>query len=115
MAVYSALTDIKDPAIAVTEAHLVGADALVDGTLRNKQIDPDDLTLPIPLLTKLAVAMASREAAIEGAIGENSPLIAKAREYERTIAALEKLISREALGLSYPTGSGFGFVTLGRG
>jgi hypothetical protein len=115
MAKYAALTDASDPALTLTATHLLKADVVVDAALRERGINPSDVTLPKALLTELAINYACRIAAIEGAIGENSPLIAKAREYERSAELLAKSISREALGLPVASGSGFGSVVLGRG
>jgi len=115
MAKYALLADALDPALTVEERHLDKADVFVDALLHERGIDPEAVTLPLALLTELAVAHALRLAAIEGAIGDNSPLIAKAREYEKTAALLAKSLSREALGLAVVSGAGYGNVVLGRG
>jgi len=115
MANYATLLDVSDPALTIEERHLLKADVAVDAALRERGIDPALVTLPQALLTELAVNHACRFSSIEGAIGENSPLIAKAREYKTTIDMLEKSISREALGVAVASGSGFGNVILGRG
>jgi hypothetical protein len=115
MAKYSVLSAVNDPALVVTEAHLTRADAIVDSQLMALAINPADLTLPQAILTEQATCQALRIAAIEGAIGDNSPLIAKAREYEKQAAMLVGSITREGLGLNVSTGSGYGMVKLGRG
>jgi hypothetical protein len=115
MARYLTLGDAVDPALTFDERILSKADVAVDAALRERGINPADVTLPQAVLTELAVNYACRIAAIEGAIGENSPLIAKAREYEKSAALLAQSISRESLGLTVTAGSGFGTVTLGRG
>jgi len=73
------------------------------------------VVLPQPLLTNLAASWALRLAAIEGGMGDSSPLLDKAKHYEATATALAKLVSREALGIAYATGASFGVLTLGRG
>lgn len=115
MANYAELTDAIDPALAFEERHLTKADVFVDAALQARGIAPGDITLPNALLTELCLLYAGRIAAIEGAIGDNSPLIAKAREYEKSAALLSATLSREALGLTVASGAGFGSVILGRG
>jgi hypothetical protein len=112
---YVTYTSLSDPALTITEAHCASADVFVDAELRKRGIDPDDLTLPLSLLTEIAGNWAKRVAAIEGAIGDDSPLIAKAKEFEKNANLLASGISREALGLVVPTGAGYGNVVLGRG
>lgn len=114
MAKYGDLASAVDPALVVTEEHLLAADVDVDAALWERGINPDSVSLPQALLTNLANKYALKAAAIEGAIGENSPLIAKAREFERDAVRLAKAISRESLGMTVEPGSGFGTVTLGR-
>lgn len=115
MGKYVNATDLSDPTVAITEKHVASADVYVDARLRERGIDPADLTLPIDLLTEIAGNWAKRVAAIEGAIGENSPLIAKAKEFEKDATTLLAGISREALGLTVPAGAGYGNVVIGRG
>lgn len=115
MAKYTLLTNVKDPVLVVTEAHLTRADTVVDAQLRSLAINPADLVLPQAILTELATCHALRIVAIESAIGENSPLIAKAREYEKQAAMLLNSITREGLGLTVAAGAGYGMITLGRG
>lgn len=114
MARYGDLTSAVDPSLVVTEENLLEADVDVDAALWERGINPDSVSLPQALLTNLANKYALRAAANNGAIGENSPLIAKAKEFERDAARLAKGISRESLGLTVEPGSGFGTVTLGR-
>lgn len=111
---YAELTDAVDPALNIEMRHLLIADVFVDGKLYERGINPEGLTLPIPLLTQITAAWACRTAAIEQAQQENSPLIAKAREYEKTTHALLMSINRAVLGLAEPANAGFGFATLGR-
>lgn len=113
--VYAQLTDAVDAALDVADRHLLKADVYVDAMLRERDIDPDDLSLPIALLTEIAATWALRLAAIEGAMGENSTLIDKAKQYERTADTLIKSISRKGLGLPEVTGAGPGYFSLGRG
>ncbi|ASF47000.1 hypothetical protein [Methylovulum psychrotolerans] len=114
---YAQLTDLPDDAaLTVDEAHLSRADIYIDGELVKRSISPADITLPQPLLTELAVLMASRMAAIEQSVGSDttSPLIAKAREYQRTIDGLLSSLTREAVGLAYPTTESQVFFEIGR-
>jgi hypothetical protein len=117
MAIYSELTDYNDPALVIEERHTTKADVYVEMQLAVKAIAPADLSalLPIALLTEIAVAWGCRLAAVEQAIGENSPLLSKAREYEKIAIALSNSITRPALGLTEPVNSGYGFCTMGRG
>ena len=116
---YAALTDIVDPALKTgfNEAYLLKADILVDAALAERNIAPLDIELPNVLLTELAVSHACRLACVDKAIAADSPMIPKAREYERTINLLVTGLTREALGLVDPsadTASGYGFFSLGR-
>jgi hypothetical protein len=116
MANYATLDDAAgDPALTIDEIILSRADVAVDADLRERGINPSDVTLPQALLTQLAVNHARRIAAVEGSLGDNSPLIPKAREYEKSARQLAASISREALGLTVATGAGFGNVVIGRG
>jgi hypothetical protein len=118
MANYATLADVlEDLSITVTQTHLTRADVFVDAELIKRGMSPADLTLPKPLLTELAITLAARLACIEQATSAdgNSPLISKAREYQRTIDSLLTGLTREALGLSYPAATGVGSFSLGRG
>lgn len=114
MAKYSDLTDYTDDALTMNETLLTNADTHVDSILRDRGIDPSDVTLPNELLTRLAVVVASWLASLEQAIGEDSPLMDKAKMYKQLMDELSKSISRTSLGLSYPTGSGYAAVNIGR-
>lgn len=114
MATYVNAVDISDPALVISEAHCESADIFVDLSLRERGFDPADITLPNAVLTEIATHWAKRQAAIEGAIGEDSPLLAKAREFEKNAKDLAAKLTREALGLTVPTGTAFGQITLGR-
>lgn len=115
MARYALLTDCTDPSVAVTAMHLDGADVYVDGQLWTRGIDPVGVALPNATLTKLAATWAIQLAAVEGAIGENSPLLDKAKQYRVIAESIAKGITRESLGLTIAAGSGFGGVIIGRG
>lgn len=116
MAKYATLFDAVDPVLTnIDERILSKADVAVDAALRERGINPADVTLPQALLTELAVNHACRIAAIEGSMGEDSPLIDKAKQYERSAELLNRSLTREALGLTVATGAGFGSVKLGRG
>jgi hypothetical protein len=114
MATYAQLADCTDPALTVEERHLDDADVYVNLALYERGITPADVVLPQPTLTAIAVAWAKRQSAVEGAIGENSPLIDKARQYETTAKTLVAKLSRAALGLAEPTGTAYGSIVLGR-
>jgi hypothetical protein len=113
--IYAQIADCVDPSVTVTQANVEEADVYVDGELWAHGINPADVMLPNARLKTLAVTWAIRLAAIQGAIGENSPLIDKAKEYQKTADLLAKQITRESLGLSVATSSGYGSITLGRG
>lgn len=117
MARYSGPSDYPDRAIKVTDAHRDQADAMVDGNLWQLQIDPSALALPQPLLTQLAVAYASQQAATEQGQGQDSYLLAKSDSYAAQAKQVAKLLTRQALGLaSAPvTGAGLGSIPIGRG
>lgn len=106
---------LADPSVTVTETHLEAADRFVDLVLRERGIDPDAVTLPNATLAEISSNWAKRVACVEGAIGENSPLIDKGKQLETTARTLVKMLSRQALGIAEPTGSAFGQVALGRG
>lgn len=115
MGKYCVLSDCTDPALVMAETHLADADVYVDLQLNARGIAPDSVTLPHAALTALAVAWAKRQAAVEGAVGENSPLIDKAKQFEKTAVTLTELLSRTALGIANEPGTGFGQIVLGRG
>lgn len=115
---YAQLTDCTDPVIVVTQTHLDDADVYVDGELWGRGINPTAITLPNDRLKTLAVNWAKRLAAIEGAIGgDNSPLIDRAKEYQKTAEILAKQLTHESLGVAVVvSGSGgCGTVVIGRG
>lgn len=119
MAKYADLvTDVSlDAAITVTEEHLTQADVFIDLSLAERgftQDEIDGLTLPITALTTIAVAWAKRLACIDGAIGEQSPLLDKAKQFEKTAQVLVSKLTREALGITALETSGFGFFEIGR-
>lgn len=111
---YAQIGDCQDPSVTVTQANVEEADVYVDGVLWERGIDPDLITLPNARLKTLAVHWAIRLAAIQGAIGENSPLIDKANAYQKTASLLANQITRESLGVSVSGSSGYATVTLGR-
>jgi hypothetical protein len=116
MAKYSELTDYTDSMIEIIESYLIDADTFIDLKLFERGINSDDLTLPINVLTQIAVNYAKRLACIEQARDENSPLIPKAREYEKTMNMLLSTLTAESLGIETPAGSGGYFsFDIGRG
>ncbi len=113
---YAQISDCKDPMATPSQDNMEEADVYVDGVLWSRGINPADVTLPNAQLKVLAVTWAIRLASIQGAVGENSPLIDKAIEYQKTAGLLASQITRESLGFTAPAGSGgYGTVTLGRG
>jgi hypothetical protein len=116
MAKYVDLMQISDPSLCVSEQNLLDADVYVDMQLARNGIAQSEITLPNEQLTAIASSWAKRQAAIEGAIGENSPLTDKAKLYEKNAELLAGMITRQALGIPEPEGTAaFGSVTLGRG
>ncbi len=113
MAKYVNAVDLSDPSLVIEEKHALAADVFVDGQLWQREIDPADVTLPNALLTETASNWAKREAAMQGHIGEDSPLLNKAKEFEKNALRLAGSFSRKALGIA-TTGS-YGSVTIGRG
>jgi len=113
MAKYVQAVDLSDLSLDITEAHCEQADVFVDSALWQREIDPADVSLPSELLSEIAGNWAKRQSAIEGAIGEDSPLIAKAREFEKNALRLLGSLNRRSLGIA--GGSAFGVATLGRG
>lgn len=106
---------LADPSVTVSDTHLLAADGFVDLVLRERGIDPNDVTLPNAILSEIAANWAKRVACVEGAITDSSPLIDKAKQFENSARTLVKMLSRQALGIAEPTGSAFGQVALGRG
>ena len=117
MARYADTTDIIDPALRASEAHMLAADALVDADLRAIGVDPADPSLPSPLLTQLAVAYACQQAALEQSRGEETALLNKAALYAARAKAVAAKLTRDALGLATPAlgGAGLGSIRVGRG
>lgn len=111
---YCVLADVVDPALTIKQRHVDSGNIYVGVVLRERGIDPAEVTLPNTLLTEIAIVYAKREAAISGAIGENSTLIDKARQFEATLRLLIGGLTREALGIAVTDGAAFGNVTLGR-
>ncbi|MGZ8171808.1 MULTISPECIES: hypothetical protein [Methylobacter] len=112
---YAQVDDCIDPSVTVTQANVEEADVYVDGELWAHGINPADVTLPNARLKTLAVTWAIRLAAIQGAIGDNSLLMDKAKEYQKTADLLARQITRESLGLAVAASAGYGSITLGRG
>ena len=118
MARYAQLSDCIDPTLTVSALNLAEADVYVGLALGNIGIAPAQaalLVLPNATLTAIAATWAKRLAAIEGAMGDNSLLMDKANQYKASAELLVKSLNRAALGISEPTGTGYGSLTLGRG
>ena len=115
MAKYVNAVDLSDPSLVITETHCEAATVFVDGQLWERGIDPAQVTLPNTLLSEIAGLWAKRQAATEGAIGENSPLIEKARQFERDAVRMVDTISIKSLNITTVTSPAYGSVTLGRG
>lgn len=106
---------LVNASVTVSEANAESACVYVDLMLGERGIDPATVSLPNAVLTEIAKHWALHLACIEGALGDNSPLREKAKEYEAIANALSSRISREALGLASPVGTAFRQITLGRG
>ena len=115
MAKYVLSIDISDPVLSIDESHCEAADTFVELVLRERGFNPDDISLPNAVLTDIASNWAKRLAAIEGSMGDDSLLISKAREFEKSANALVSKLNRASLGLAAPAGSAYGQITLGRG
>ena len=113
MSKYVTKFDISDPSLVITDAHCDEADVFVDGQLWQRMIDPAEVTLPSKLLTQIAGIWAKRQAAVDGAIGENSPLWKKAAAFEKDALQMVNSLNKKSLGIS--TSAIFGSITLGRG
>ena len=113
MSDYIQPSELKDPTFDVTEAHCLAADDYVNSQLWKKGIDPQEITLPSKLLSRIAGYWAKREAAIEGAIGEDSPLLRKAVEFQTNAEKLVSTIGKKSLGLT--SSVTFGSTTVLRG
>ncbi len=111
MSKYVNALDLCDPSLTVTDVHTESADVFVDGQLWGHGIDPASVTLPNALLTEIAGLWAKRQAATEGAIGENSPLIDKSRQFERDAMRLVETISAKSLGLNISSAYGSASLT----
>ena len=82
---YAALVDCVDPALTVSALNLTEADVYVDLALGAIGITPTEaagITLPNAALKAIAAAWAKHLAAIEGAMGDNSLLMDKAKQYK---------------------------------
>lgn len=117
MAKYAQQSDCIDSVLSVSELNLIEADVYVDLALGRIGITPAQsatIVLPNPALTAIAAAWAKRLAAIEGGMGDGSLLMDKAKQYQATAEMLVKQLNRTSLGLSEPTGTGYGSLTIGR-
>jgi hypothetical protein len=99
MAVYADLADCSDAAIEVEESNLEYADVQVIAALFGIGIDPTTITLPNHLLTSLAVAEASAQAALLQSSGDG-PLMAKHTAWAASAKVLRARLSRAALGVA---------------
>lgn len=120
MARYSKSADYTDSAFTVSALHMTNADTLVDADLWAQGIDPASVTLPQPLLTQLAVAYASAEAAHDKARGEDSTLLYKSDGYSKRAKAIAAKLTRQALGIAVSApgeagGGGPGSIRIRRG
>ena len=114
---YAAQSDCVDPALTVSQLNLDQADVYVDLALGNIGITAAvaaTITLPNATLKAIASNWALRLAAIEGAMGDNSLLKDKAEQYRINAEMLVKSLTRSGLGLTEPTGTGYGTLTIGR-
>lgn len=100
MSKYLNLADISDPSLVITEDHLVSADVYVDSKLWGLDIDPAAITLPNARLSEIAMYWAKYRAAQEGAISEDSPLVAKAKSFKADAKMLSVTLTRNSLGIA---------------
>ena len=116
MADYCTILDCTDPALSIDQRHVNAGNVFVDSALYSVGIKPDVVILPKPLLTQIAATYAKYQACIEGAIGENSPLIDKAKLLKQSLDLLVGQISKDVLGISTDgsTDSGFGSFEIHR-
>lgn len=114
MAVYSEEADYTDEMLSVSDSHMERADAFVEGVLRQKGIDPAEVSLPNPDLTALAVFYASHLAAVENAAGEDPVLESKAKHYMDLYKDKRDQIDRQVLGIESGPDP-YSAITIGRG
>jgi hypothetical protein len=117
MGIYSESTDYTDRTFKIDDRLIGFADAHVTAFLGEMNIIEDDLTLPISLLTQLAVAIGSHIACVEKAAGEDTLLLDKAKQYKLAAENLKSVITRKSLGLIDPLLPSNGFLSfdIGRG
>lgn len=100
MGVYVSRADCTDPAVSVSEEHCARADTLIEADLAALGADPDELTLPVPVLTLLGSYYATASACMERSRGEDTALLSKAAMYGDQAKALAKKLTRPGLGLA---------------
>ena len=118
MSRYAQLSDCDDPVVVVLESDLDKADQYIDATLRQRGVQPDEVSVPNDLLRNLAVYRALVIAAVRGSIGADSTLSAKADEYRKMLKDLERQVSRASLQMELDgerPGGGLVSVPLERG
>ncbi|CAK0766084.1 conserved hypothetical protein [Gammaproteobacteria bacterium] len=102
MANYATLADCTDdPLIPVQQIHLDRANLYVETILRNRGINPGEITSSRPILTDLAVYQALRLAAISQITsgGNDDQQSRKASEYGKLVKEQTEMVTRAALGL----------------
>jgi hypothetical protein len=114
---YCVLADCVDSALSIELRHVEAGNMYVDVALRTIGINPADVVLPQALLTAIGSTYAKREACIDGAIGEQSVLIDKAKQFKQTLDMLIGQLSKDALGIvTAPddTAGSYAVIKLGR-
>ena len=112
MTVYCTVDDCIDTAFVTEQRHVDEGNMYVDVVLSERGIKAADITGTPALLTAIAANYAKRLAALEGAIGENSPLIDKAKQLKTTLEMLEKGVTKAAFDIV--SESGYGAIAIGR-
>lgn len=119
MSTYAQRTDCNDRLVPVEAADLDAADRMIRALLRNKGIDPAEVTDTdgLALLRDLAVAEATRVAAARNAADGDTVLWKKADEARKRAQELAMRVDRESLGVAaVGSGSaGYGSIPVGRG
>lgn len=98
MAKYAKLEDILDEAIEVKEEDLLQADRMIDNHLRKIGINPEAIENEESknLLKDIAVKYACYVSSTREAIGDNTILLEKAKQYEKQYKDLLESISESS-------------------
>lgn len=105
MAKYAEITDAVDQALTIEERHLLAADVMLESELKVLGFNPDDFSLPIPVLTQIAAFMALKLACVEQPITENQLFEKKYEHYDALITKLINGLVADRLGVADYTGN----------